>query len=401
MRICIVGGGILGLATARVLVRERTDASVILLEKEPQVAMHQTGRNSGVVHAGLYYKPGSLKARLCRRGVGLLKAYCAEHGIAYEECGKVLVATNAVDLGRLEAIEERAHANGVPGVKRLSQPELRAVEPHVRGLAALHSPTTAIADFAGVARQMARDIVAGGGEVRCGAEVVRVPTEPKPRVELRNGDAIEADHVVVCAGLQVDQLARASGEHADPRILPVRGEFWALRPERTDLVRGLVYPVPDPALPFLGVHLTKRLDGGVLVGPNAVIALAREGYQRRTVRLRDVRDLLFYRGTWPFLRRHWRHGLTELSQSLSPHLFVKEARRFVPELHRDDVVPAPAGVRAQAISFDGDLDDDFRLGGYRKVTWVRNAPSPGATSCMAIAEELAWRAGLSRTRYMG
>jgi L-2-hydroxyglutarate oxidase LhgO len=388
MKVCVVGGGILGLAAGRLLVREQPGASVVVLEKEPAVAMHQTGHNSGVVHAGLYYRPGSLKARLCRRGVGLLRDYCAEQGIAYEGCGKVLVATTAAEVARLGAIEQRANANGVPGVAVLDEAGLHAIEPHVRGLAALHSPETAIVDFPAVARALAREIGERGGEVRLNAEVARIHTGPRPRVELTDGTAIEADRVLVCAGLQTDRLAVASGESRTPRIVPFRGEYWALRPERTSLVRGLVYPVPDPALPFLGIHLTKRIGGGVLVGPNAVLALAREGYRRRTVAPADLRDVLGYGGSWRLFARHWRTGVAEVGRSASPRLFVRAARRYVPELRRADVVPAPAGVRAQAVDLDGELVDDFRLGGDAHVTWVRNAPSPAATSSLAIAEEL-------------
>ena len=285
MRIAIVGGGILGLALARLAVIERPDADVVVLEKEHDVALHQTGRNSGVVHAGLYYEPGSLKARLCRRGAELMRAYCAQRGVPYHACGKVVVATREDELARLEAIHRRATANGVPDVALVDGARLRELEPHAAGLAALHSPHTAIVDFAAVARALAADVRAAGGEVRLGAAVARVRDAPglRPRAELDGGMVVDADAIVVCAGLHADRLARASGGAADPRIVPFRGEYWALRPERTALVRGLIYPVPDPALPFLGVHLTRRIDGSVLVGPNAVLALAREGYRWRDV----------------------------------------------------------------------------------------------------------------------
>lgn len=392
MRVVVVGGGILGLATARLLARERADAEVVVLEKEPALALHQTARSSGVVHAGIYYEPGSLKARLCRRGVALLRAFCAERGVPYEACGKVVVAVDAVELPRLERLEERARANGVPGVRRLDAAQLRAIEPHARGLAALHSPQTAITDFRAVALALADELTERGGVVRCGARVARVRRGGE--VELADGSLVRADRVVVCAGLHADRLARASGEPADPRIVPFRGEYWALRPERRELVRGLIYPVPDPALPFLGVHLTRTVDGRVLIGPDAVLATSREGYARSDVDVRDLRDTLAWSGTWRLIGRHWRAGLAEVGRSASRAAFVREARRYVPELRPADAVRAPAGVRAQALDRDGALVDDFRIGGDERVAWIRNAPSPGATSSLAIAEEIVARIGL-------
>lgn len=386
---CVVGGGILGLALARLIGAERPEASVVVLEKEQQVASHQTGHNSGVVHAGLYYEPGSLKARLCRRGMDLLRSYCAEREIAYDACGKVVVATEDSELERLQRIFERSVANGVPGVQMVDRTRLREIEPHAEGIAALHSPQTAIVDYRAVARAFAADVVAAGGEVRLGATVVGVRDDgARPAVELDDGSRVESDVVVVCAGLQADRLARASGQPLSPRIVPFRGEYWALRRERIGLVNGLIYPVPDPSLPFLGVHLTKRIDGAVLVGPNAVLASAREGYRRRDVDVRDLREMLRFGGMWRLMGRYWRVGAGELSRSASRRLFVEAARRYVPELRADDVVPAPAGVRAQAVDPDGSLVDDFRLAATRRVAWVRNAPSPAATSSMAIAEEL-------------
>lgn len=395
MHVCIVGGGILGLAAGRLLALQHPQASVVVLEKEAHVAQHQSGHNSGVVHAGLYYQPGSLKAQLCRRGAVAMRDYCQQHSIAYEECGKVLVATTAAELHSLQAIQQRALANGVPGVALLDAHQLRQVEPHVRGLGALHSPHTAIVDYPAVARSFAQEIVQHGGEVRCGAEVTRIHGHARPRIHLRDGSAIDADRVIVCAGLHSDRLAHASGEHSAPRIVPFRGEYWQLRPQRTQLVRGLVYPVPNPALPFLGVHLTKRIDGSVLVGPNAVLALAREGYAKSTVQRSDLQDMLRYSGTWRMFARHWRSGVSEIAQASSPQLFVRAARRYVPELRRADVIRAPAGVRAQAVDPNGDLVDDFRLTANGNVAWVRNAPSPAATSSIAIAHELLQRLNLA------
>lgn len=395
MRLCIVGGGIIGLAAGRLLTREVKDASVLLIEKEQKVATHQTARNSGVVHAGLYYEPASLKARLCRRGVDLLREYCADQGIPYEECGKVLVATSELELRRLEAIHERALANGVRGVRLIDEAQLRQIEPHAVSLAALHSPHTAIVSYEAVADRLCSEIVAEGGEVRCGARAVRVSPAgaggERASVELEDGERIEADRVLVCAGLHSDRLAADSGEPPAPRIVPFRGEFWALSEERSHLVKGLIYPVPDPSLPFLGVHLTKRLDGSVLVGPNAVLALAKEGYRKLDVSPSDLKDMLAYPGSWKLFAKHWRAGLSELSRSASARLFLSGARRYVPELRREDVTPAPSGVRAQAVDPNGDLVDDFRLSATKGVLWVRNAPSPGATSALAIAEELVER----------
>ena len=396
MRLVVVGGGILGLAAARLAGAERPDAEIVVLEKETTLASHQTARNSGVVHAGLYYEPGSLKARLCRRGARLLQAFCAERGIPYVECGKVLVATRPEEVERLHGVLERAEANGVPDVRMLDAAALRELEPHATGIAALHSPRTAIVDFSAVARAFASEVQERGGIIRTEAEVVRViDTGRMGLVGLANGERVVADRVLVCAGLHVDRLARVSGQPAAPRIIPFRGEYWALRDERRHLVRGLIYPAPDPALPFLGIHLTRKIDGSVVVGPNAVLALAREGYLRRTVRPRDVTDTFAWPGLWRLARRHRRVALNEIVRSASKRAFVREARRYVRNLDAGDLVPAPAGVRAQALDRDGTLVDDFRLSRQGSVVWVRNAPSPAATSALAIAEELLERLALS------
>jgi L-2-hydroxyglutarate oxidase LhgO len=391
MRIVIVGGGILGLATARLLAISSNE--VVVLEKEAAVAQHQTGHNSGVVHAGLYYTPGSLKATLCRRGLGLLRDFCTVRGVPYEECGKVVIATAPGELEPLKRLAERAHDNGVPGLRWLDTGQLAEVEPNARGIAGLHSPETAIVDFGAVAHAMAQEVVGTGGEVRTRSPVLRAVRGPRgPRVELADGSWIDADRVVVCAGLHADRLARASGQPAEPRIVPFRGEYWKLRPERADLVRGLIYPVPDPTLPFLGVHVTRKIDGSVVLGPNAVLALAREGYRRRDFNARDVYETVAWPGTRRMMRRHWRAGIGELGRSLRKREFVREAQRYVPVLSVDDAVVAPAGVRAQGLDRDGSLVDDFRLSAADGVAWVRNAPSPAATSSLAIAEELVARA---------
>ena len=388
----VIGGGILGVAVAHRLTEVGAFDEVTVLEKEQQLAQHQTGRNSGVVHAGLYYTPGSLKAQLCRRGVGMLREFCEEHGLAYAEIGKVLVALDDVESGRLGAIEERALENGVPGVRRLTAEELREIEPHVVGVAGLHSPTTAIVDFPGVARMLARLVEVAGGQVLTSSEVVGLEETAGGVAVTTVGSTGRAvrryDEVVICAGLHVDRLARMVGGSVTPRITPFRGQYYALVPERRSLVHGLVYPVPDPRYPFLGVHLTPRVDGEVLVGPNAVLALGREGYTWRRLSVPDLAQAVANRGFASFARAHWRTGVAEMAGSLSCRRFVAAAQRYVPELTVDDVVRGPVGVRAQAMENDGTLVDDFRIERHGRVTALRNAPSPAATSSLAIAEHL-------------
>jgi L-2-hydroxyglutarate oxidase LhgO len=325
--------------------------------------------------------------------VGLLKEFCTEQRIAYDECGKVLVALDAAEAARLVDIEERARANGVPGVRRLDAAELGELEPHVQGVAGLHSPTTAIVDFPAVTRALATWVESRGGRVLLGTEATALVEEPTGVVARGRTLALEEDddrfdRVVLCGGLQSDRLARMAGGDRDPRIVPFRGEYFLLRPERRSLVNGLVYPVPDPRYPFLGVHLTPRVDGEVMVGPNAVLALSREGYDRGAVSARDLREIAAYAGLRRFARRHWRTGLREVAGSMSKQRFVAAARRYVPELQVDDVVPGPSGIRAQALDADGSLVDDFRVEVRGRVVALRNAPSPGATSSLAIAEHL-------------
>src|SRR5829696_7100038 len=378
-RVGIVGGGIVGVALAHHIAGRDRDVAVTVLEKEPDLAMHQTGRNSGVVHAGLYYTPGSLKARLCRRGVELLGELCARHGLAHDEGG----------LGRLEAIHERAVANGVPGVRMVGRDELRELEPNVQGVAALHSPHTAVVDFAAVTRRLAADAAAMGAEIRTGVEVRRVTQDAAGVAVEAGGERLAFDELVICGGLHTDRLARLAGHTDDPRVVPFRGEYYELAPGRRDLVNGLVYPVPDPRYPFLGVHLTKRVDGGVLVGPNAVLALAREGYRWRDLRPGDLAETLAWPGFRRMAARHWRTGVREVIGSLSRRAFCDAARRYVPDLRPADLLRARSGVRAQAVARDGTLVDDFRVSRQGRVVAIRNAPSPAATSSMAIAEHIA------------
>jgi len=389
IKVGIVGGGIVGVALARQVAGLGRDVAVTVLEKEPELARHQTGRNSGVVHAGLYYTPGSLKARLCRRGVELLSEFCAANGLTYDCCGKVVVALDQTELGRLEAIGERALANGVPGVRMIGGDELRELEPHVEGIAALHSPSTAVVDFAAVTRRLAAEAAALGAGIRTGV-AVRAIRQDGTGVEVDAGaERLRFDELVICGGLHTDRLARLAGDDDDPRVVPFRGEYYELAPDRRGLVNGLVYPVPDPRYPFLGVHLTRRVDGGVLVGPNAVLALAREGYRWRDLRPRDLAETL----AWPGFRRmaahHWRTGVREVVGSLSRRAFCEAARRYVPELQPKDLLRARSGVRAQAVARDGSLVDDFRISRQGRVVAIRNAPSPAATSSMAIAEHIA------------
>lgn len=386
MRIGVVGAGIIGLAVARRLGELRPEASVTVFEKERAIALHQTGRNSGVVHAGIYYAPGSLKATLCRRGVELLRRYCEAKTIPLVDCGKLVVALDESELPRLRELERRASANGVPGLRWLDGDALREVEPNAAGIAGLHSPTTAITDYTAVSRALADDVRAAGGTV-----LLSTPVRTIARTDgtvVVNGEH-ELDLLVLCAGLQSDRVARAAGDEEEPRIVPFRGEYYRLAPARESLVNGLIYPVPDPAYPFLGVHFTRRVHGGVDVGPNAVLAFAREGYRRRDVRPADLTETLRSPGFRALARRHWRMALHELHGSFSKAAYAAAAARYVPGVTAADLVAAPAGVRAQALDRDGALVDDFRIHRLGPVTAVRNAPSPGATSSLAIAEHVA------------
>ncbi|MBG0562103.1 L-2-hydroxyglutarate oxidase [Actinoplanes aureus] len=382
----IIGAGIVGLAIGRETARRRPGTRVVVLEKEAEVALHQTGHNSGVVHAGIYYTPGSLKAELCTRGRLLLREYCAERGIAYDECGKLVVAVREDEMGRLDALEKRARENGVPGLLRVDPAGIREIEPHAAGLAALHSPETAITDFPGVARAFAADIAAAGGEVRVNFPVTAIKRNTGS-IRIESGDqSVTVDQVIVCAGIQTDQVSRLAGDTAAPRIIPFRGEYMRVKPEKADLVRGMIYPVPDPRYPFLGVHFTRRVTGMVEVGPNAVLGLAREGYRRGDISVRDLFGIAAWPGTWRMARQHWRTGVKEVRGSLSKRRYMAEAMQYVPEIGAADVVRAGAGVRAQALDRDGALVDDFRIHRLGPVTAVRNAPSPAATSSLAIAE---------------
>jgi (S)-2-hydroxyglutarate dehydrogenase len=358
---------------------------VTVLEREPVPGFHQTGHNSGVLHAGIYYAPGSLKARLSTAGSRELFAYCEERGLPARRDGKLIVAVSEAERPRLDELERRGRANGVPGLRRLRPEEMAEIEPHVRGVDGLHSPHTAVVDFQAVAAAFAQDVRDAGGEVVTGCEVLGVePHAGGIRLRHAAGESV-ARFAVFCAGAWSDRLAVAAGGEPDPRIVPFRGAWLRLRPERRDLVRALVYPVPDPGLPFLGVHFTRGTDDEVLVGPTALLAGARDAYALRRVRMDDVRSTLSWPGTYRMARRWWRTGLQELRHAASRRALVADAARYIPELREDDVLPGPAGVRAQALGRDGALIDDFVVSESPNALHVRNAPSPAATSCLPLA----------------
>ncbi|MEU0253736.1 L-2-hydroxyglutarate oxidase [Streptomyces sp. NPDC006184] len=386
--VLVIGGGIVGLSTAYAITRAAPGTRVTVLEKEPGPARHQTGRNSGVIHSGIYYRPGSLKARYAVRGAAEMVKFCAEYGIAHAVTGKLIVATEREELPRLHALVQRGRENGIP-VRELGPAQISEYEPEVRGLAAIHVGTTGVCDFVGVARELAR---ASGAEIRYGARVVRVDRRPERGVAVLTaaGDVVRARVLVNCAGLHCDEVARLTGDEPGVRIVPFRGEYYELA--RPELVRGLVYPVPDPAFPFLGVHLTRGIDGSVHIGPNAVPALAREGYGWGVVRPRELAGTLAWPGSWTIARRHWRYGAGELRRSVSRRAFLAAVRRLLPGVEAGDLVRAPAGVRAQAVLRDGTLVDDFLIEEGPRTVHVLNAPSPAATASLPIGREVGRRA---------
>ncbi|CAL2056460.1 L-2-hydroxyglutarate dehydrogenase [Streptomyces murinus] len=386
--VLVVGGGIVGLSTAYAVGRAAPGTRVTVLEKEPGPARHQTGRNSGVIHSGIYYRPGSLKARYAVRGAAEMVKFCAEYGVEHAVTGKLIVATERAELPRLHALVQRGRENGIP-VRELGAAQIAEYEPEVRGLAAIHVGSTGVCDYVGVARQLA---LASGADIRYGARAVQVDRRPERGVAVRTaaGDVVRGRVLVNCAGLYCDELARLTGDEPGVRIVPFRGEYYELA--RPELVRGLVYPVPDPAFPFLGVHLTRGVDGGVHIGPNAVPALAREGYDWTVVRPRELAGTLAWPGSWAMARRHWRYGTGELHRSLSKGAFLEAVRRLLPAAQAQDLVPAPAGVRAQAVLRDGSLVDDFLIKEGPRAVHVLNAPSPAATASLPIGREVARRA---------
>jgi len=385
----VIGAGVVGLASARELVLRHDGIRVCVLEREGRIAAHQTGRTSGVIHAGVYYRPRSLKARLCVEGARELYAWCAERGIATRRSGKVIVATRPDELGSLDELERRGRENGVPGLRRIGPQELREIEPHAAGIAALHSPATGVVDFAEVAAGIAADVERRGGRIVTDCPVASLASgEESVTLEHREGRT-RARVGIVCAGAWADRLAVACGAPPEPRIVPFRGAYLRLRPERRELVRASIYPVPDPDLPFLGMHLTRRIDGEVLLGPSALMSPARDAYRLRQVRPRDLAETLGWPGTWRLAARFRGIAARELRAAASRRAFVSELRRFVPELRGADVRPGPVGIRAQALARDGTLVDDFVIHRTERAIHVRNAPSPAATSCLALARLIA------------
>lgn len=386
--VLIVGGGIVGLATALALSEEHPRVSVTILEKEPGVGRHQTGHNSGVIHAGIYYRPQSLKARLCVEGAVLLKSFCRAHGVRYEDCGKVIVAVTEEELPRLEALYQQAQANGVPGIELIDDQTLRKVEPHARGLAALYSPATGIVDYREVAGAMARILEERGVRIVTGARVTAIEDVPEGLEAVTPRGRFRTRLLVNCAGLYSDHVAWLAGLNPAVRIMPFRGAYYKLRPDRAHLVRGLIYPVPDPRLPFLGVHLTRTIHGEVEAGPNAFLAFAREGYTFGRVHLGELWKTVSYRGFWPMARRWWRTGVEELVRSVSSSAFTRTVRRLLPAIQDGDLVRAGAGVRAQAVDETGALVDDFVIQEGQGSFHVLNAPSPAATASLAIGRRI-------------
>ena len=386
--IAIIGGGIVGLSVAMQTSQQRPGLRIVILEKESSVAQHQTGHNSGVIHSGIYYKPGSLKARLCVSGAREMVEFCQLHGIAHEVCGKVIVAINAEEADRLDGLRQRAEANGLAGVEVLEPEALREIEPHVAGVRALKVPSTGITDYGQVARKYAELAVANGAELKTGAAVTGFHnSDAAIAIGTKKGD-FSARYVINCAGLYSDQIARLAGHDPGIMIVPFRGEYYDLIPQRSGLVRNLIYPVPDPRFPFLGVHFTRRISGTVDAGPNAVLALRREGYRRGDFHPAEALATLTYRGFLALARRQWRYGLSEYRRSLLKGAFVRSLQQLVPELRAEDLVPGGAGVRAQALAPDGNLVDDFHFVPRERFLHVLNVPSPAATASLPIGREI-------------
>ncbi len=387
MKVAIIGGGIVGLATAHQLLERCPSVEVLVLEKESGAGRHQTGHNSGVLHCGLYYKPGSTKARLAVEGIRRMTAFCEQHSVPYELCGKTVVATEQEEVPRLHALLERGKANGLEGLQLLGPEQIREFEPHAAGLAGIRVPQEGIVDYSRVCAEMVKEIGAKGGEIRLSSEVTRLRRKNRWTIYTRSGD-YEADYLINCAGLHSDRVSRKAGSRDAAKIVPFRGEYYKLRPERQHLVRNLIYPVPDPKFPFLGVHFTRLIHGGVEAGPNAVLAFAREGYRKGDFSLRDTIETLTYRGFWRFLARYPRMCWEEFKRSYSKKLFCQSLQRLVPELQREDLIEGGSGVRAQALSPEGELMQDFHFARQEGALHVLNAPSPAATAALAIADEI-------------
>ena len=389
---CIVGAGIVGLATARALLTTQPDARILVLEKERGVAQHQTGHNSGVIHQGIYYKPNSLKAQLCITGARRMAEYCAQHALPVERVGKVIVATAPEELPRLDLLYERAQANGVPGIVKIERAQLAEIEPHAAGLAALHSPNTAIVDYTRVAETMRDEIQTQGARVELDARVTQIQARDKLQIITTTRAEYQAHMLINCAGLYADRIAQLAGASPDIRIIPFRGEYYFIRAERHALVRGLIYPVTDPRLPFLGVHFTRTIHGSVEAGPNAVFAFAREGYRWARVSLGETFGAILFAGFPRMAQRWWRTGIFEFYRSLSKSAFVRSLQKLVPDIRAADLERGGAGVRAQAVNARGELLDDFYFVETPGALHVLNAPSPAATASLAIGDYIAARA---------
>ena len=387
--VCIIGAGIVGLASALALSEKHPGLKIAILDKEKQVAAHQTGHNSGVVHAGIYYKPGSLKAKLCISGVSKMRAFCEAHQLAYERCGKVIVASNEAELPALEKLFERGTQNGVPGIRRIDEAELKTIEPHAAGIAAIHSPNTAIVNYRLVAEAMAEVLRSRNVTFLLGQALSGIEEKDSGLELVTTTGRWQAGFLINCAGLYSDKVLEMMGMQPQVKIIPFRGEYYLLKPEKRHLVKGLIYPVPDPAFPFLGVHLTKMVSGDVEAGPNAVLAFAREGYRMFDINPKEFLETLAYPGLWEIAKKYWKVGAYEYYRSFLKSAFVASLRKLMPILDYDDVVRAGAGVRAQAVAKDGSLVDDFVIQSSEKSMHVLNAPSPAATASLAIGESIA------------
>ncbi len=384
----IIGAGIVGLATALEAAQRFPEMRLLVLEKEDHVAAHQTGHNSGVIHSGLYYKTGSLKARNCVAGAASMKRFCQDHGVAFEECGKLVVATGPEEVPRLEQLHQRGIANGVPGLRMMERDEFHDIEPHCSGLRALHVPTTGIVDYTLVAKKYAELIERAGGRIILSSKVIGLREDGQSNVVETSSGAFRARYVINCAGLYSDTIARMAGVQTDLEIIPFRGEYYEVTPERRHLVKALIYPVPDPRFPFLGVHFTRRVNGSVEAGPNALLALRREGYTGSGVELSEAVETLGYPGFWKMARKYWRMGMAEQYRSWMKPAFVKSLQKMVPELQESDLAPGGSGVRAQAVDRNGNLLDDFHFVPSGRMIHVCNVPSPAATASLEIGREI-------------
>jgi len=391
MHICVIGGGLVGLASALQLIRSIPEVRVTLLEKEPDFGRHQSTHNSGVLHAGLYYKPGSVKARMAVEGIRLMTAFCRKHGIAHEICGKLVIAVDEVEAGRLKTLIERGEQNGLRGLRWLNREQLREIEPHAAGIAAVHVPEEGIVDYAAVVQTLAAQNRHAGADLRTSARVDRVLRDGQGWRVVSEAGEVQADFIVNCAGLYCDRVAESAGEPRGTRIVPFRGEYYNLKAASTGLVRNLIYPVPDPAFPFLGVHFTRMIHGGVEAGPNAILATAREGYRKSDLNFRDLADALSFGGLWKFMGKHKGMCRDEILRSFSRRRFCASLQKLVPEITEADLEPGGAGVRAQAMTPTGELVQDFDLVERANALHVLNAPSPAATASLAIGAEIASR----------